>query len=309
MPKRPSTRRLLDDTANADADIEAFLGRAGIPPSPPPPAPPSSPPPSPGGGGGGGGGDRNLAAAIAALTKAVEKLASKSNGKPADKTPKGAWGKVKKGFSTLADTRLGRWVGRKGKGLAARLGKTKLGRLGGKAASLGKGGAAALGKMAGVAGAVLMLGEAAVEAYRKLDQWTEQLQAGNKRLAEFSGSMAAVMAQRDVAEMQRMRERGDEVAASAEWLTDAENKRKDNTQEILILAQRLENSLGAFVNEIAANLIAPINDIAEAINNWIGREKTKSMDASDWLAGGPSAKQAEEYAKAVLKAKGINVGG
>jgi hypothetical protein len=243
------------------------------------------------------GGD--LKSAINALTAAIKKMTPSAGG--SSPAARGPIGRARLAFAKAAR-------GIKGKGRAARLARGVFGFLGASNKSLMKN--KAVSKIAGLAGkvrggpagmavmAVVELGRAAVDAYKRLDAWTEGLQKHNTKLAEFSASMAAVMAIRDIQDVMRSRDRGEAVAGSAQILTDAESYRKDQTQEILILADRLENTAGAVLNLLVAEVVRPLNELARIANEFIGREESKSLDLGELLDRMDKSKEYEKRLRA-----------
>jgi len=169
--------------------------------------------------------------------------------------------------STYVDPQkgLGRWAGKK-LGRAWRGSKTRsFGKTGGKfaigaARSLGGGKKTrkvfgAIGTAAGkVVGVVTTVVETFVKARNAVDGWTEAAFQSAARLAEVSGSMAAVMAQRQVAQLQRDIERGEATAGSANRLQQAEARRKEE-----------ENKLGATIDNATNNILAVLNDLLTPI--------------------------------------------
>lgn len=116
---------------------------------------------------------------------------------------------------------------------------------------------------------------------------TDSLVAANRKYAEMSASMAVVMAQRDVRELTRDIRKGDQLAVSARTLTDAEQFRKDNTQGIEVLAGHLQNFFVGGLNVLLGGLLAPINKLAEAINELIDNlpgQGERPATASEWAA-------------------------
>lgn len=141
-----------------------------------------------------------------------------------------------------------------------------------------------LGGFGNVLGAASALG-----AFKKaVESATDGAIAAARKYAEVSASMASVMAQRDVRELMRDREKGDRISSSARTLTNAEQDRKDNTKEIGILGERMWNYALAGGNKLVDALMTPLNEISKQINDLIDvmdkSEKKEAMDATDLLS-------------------------
>ena len=147
-------------------------------------------------------------------------------------------------------------AGQKGKQGAAQhaakayAGKGAAGRAGGAAKAAGAGSGAML-RFAGVAG---MAAGAVIQFSKHISETTSRLIETNRQYAAHSASMAVVMAQRDLQEMRRSREKGDALADSAKELSDAEQRRKDAFQGIETAVARVENKLYATMNDGLAKL-------------------------------------------------------
>lgn len=144
----------------------------------------------------------------------------------------------------------------------------------------------ASGKMGQAAANVLAVSTTLVGFGKAVSENTQRLQAHNQTLAEVSGQMAAVMAVREQRELIRTMRRGDETAASAKFLTDAEQARKDATKEIAALGDKLSNYLEGFLERVVTVLASPINDIASLINRAIGDAEDRKdipVTLGEWL--------------------------
>jgi hypothetical protein len=154
----------------------------------------------------------------------------------------------------------------------------------------GKAGAAAGGQMGGgigkaagaAAGAATTIAVALYEANKAIGQWTESLMESNKKLAEVSGSMAAVMADREIKEMMRDLHKGEAMAETASDLVQAEDRRKKAEDSVTIPLTNLGNKALTFLNDLAADILEPIGDAVEWFqDNWPWGEKEKE-DKDKW---------------------------
>ena len=85
------------------------------------------------------------------------------------------------------------------------------------------------------------------------------------RFGESSASMAMVMAQREVREINRQRQMGEELAPGAERLTKYEQERKDATKPIEVLWETAVNKILSRANDILAQALTPIGEICQQI--------------------------------------------
>lgn len=201
--------------------------------------------------------------------------------------------KLREGAKGALEKARGTWIGRQG----ARLASTRLGRGAGKVAArvgaaafsrvgITAGGAAAAGGavatgavvvsvLAVVATALTLFGKAVVAAADK------QLEA-MRQYEKVSAGMALVFAQADLRDTLRNMERGERLAPSAQRLSDADQKLKDNSSEIIILVERIQNNLLAFIEGELADVLSIVNDAAKAINEAFGgsndKQKFESFD-------------------------------
>jgi hypothetical protein len=94
---------------------------------------------------------------------------------------------------------------------------------------------------------------------------------------------------RDVKEMQRSREKGNALAGSAGELVNAEQKRKDSTKDIEILADSVANTMLAGANNLMAEFLTPINDFVKDVRKkleeigWLAKSDKPANIASDVL--------------------------
>lgn len=108
-------------------------------------------------------------------------------------------------------------------------------------------------------GAVLKFAEGIAGAAGKVREWGDHLHEQNRTFAEFSGSMAAVMAQDDARRIWLQREQGERRAQSAKDLAEA-RFRLDAT-----LAP-LEDAFAKLKNQIVANLSDAITNAIKKID-------------------------------------------
>ncbi len=185
---------------------------------------------------------------------------------------------------------IGGWIksvaGRVWKGSKASRWMRTGGRIGagvGKSLGLGSGATRALagaGAAAGAAAAVVVafvaVAKVAWEAYKALNHYTEAAMREAQRLSEVSGSMAAIIGERDMMQMMRDVKKGEGTAGSARALMESEAKRKDQETRLEIVFDNAKNSILAVLNDILANVLQPIADVAEFIADnwpWAKREK------------------------------------
>lgn len=162
-----------------------------------------------------------------------------------------AWGKIK--ARAQAGAKAGQRIGKVTGG-----GKT-LGAVGG-----------AIGGVAGVFGVIT---GAVMGAASAVDSWTNKTFESARKLAEVSGSMAAVMAERDIGQMRRDMKRGNETAGTARDLMESESRRKDSGNRIDIVVDNVTNKIGSFFNDV----IGTVNDgVADILEFFTGEEDKKS---------------------------------
>ncbi len=184
--------------------------------------------------------------ALKLLTEEIKKAGDGKGGKQPAAESQGGQPTQQQGVQGLVQayrglTGAGRSIG----------GLTRSGNIGGAAEGLasagrGLGAAEAAGGGAGAAGAmalpvlgVIAAGVAAWEFKKAMDEATRTTIQHYRQLAEVSGVMAAVMAQRDVRDMMRERSTGDRLAGVAQALTNAEQDRADASQELEIAWEEL----------------------------------------------------------------------
>lgn len=160
-------------------------------------------------------------------------------------------------------------------------GKAVGGRVGGMVGMRGAGGMAG-GAVGGVAGAAVAVGVAMYKAGEAVVKWTDEAMASAAKLAEVSGSMATVMAERDVKQMQRDMARGENTSGSARKLMEAEDARKNAMAPIETAIDNLTNNLLAWGNDIITPIAEKIGDGVELLKTLpgIGKLLGSAVDAN-----------------------------
>lgn len=143
--------------------------------------------------------------------------------------------------------------------------------LGASSGAAGKLGAAAGGAGA-LIGAGIMLVEAAIKARNAINDWTNAAFESAARLAEVSGSMAAVMANRQVDQIQRDIIRGESTAGSTNRLQQAESRRKDE-----------ENRLGITIDNATNTVLTALNNLLTPVINKINAGVELMREMPPWL--------------------------
>jgi hypothetical protein len=177
------------------------------------------------------------------------------------------------GLSGVMAARLGTKVGRARLAKGIRLAASSMG----ASTKL----ATRLGSAAGLAGAVAALPGAAVMFGKAVHGMTEEAVRAQARLAEVSGSMAAVMAERHAREVFRDIRQGEKVAGTARQLVNAEQNLKDSTEPIESLITNIKNTVLSSIEQTLADLLTPVAYIADAIGLW--REETPAAAMSTAL--------------------------
>lgn len=165
-----------------------------------------------------------------------------------------------------------------------------LGKLG-QSSGMGSNIAGGLGKIAGPLAAI---GVEMVKLPWKIKDFAEGLHNANRQFAQYSGPMAAVMAQSDIADMLRSMRQGDTLATSAGGLADARGRLLDQLTPIETQGQRFMNNIGqASTNMVSGfleksgfakgfeNFFTQANDFFEDVGKDIGAiSKKEAVD--DW---------------------------
>lgn len=121
--------------------------------------------------------------------------------------------------------------------------------------------------------AVITVAQAFNEARKAVVKWTDEAMKTAQQLSKVSGSMAAVMAQRDVQQLVRDVKRGEATAGSAETLMRAESRRKEEELKINIAVDNLKNTVLAIGNDIITVALKPLARIAESVDTIAKRFK------------------------------------
>ncbi len=150
----------------------------------------------------------------------------------------------------------------------------KLGRGGGGGAKAGAAAAEAGGmagmagmatKLAGPVGVAIEAGKALYEFKKAVEQSTAAQLESYRKLAEVSGAMSVVIANRDLRDTLRDMKRGNDLASSAGALADSEARRKDATLPVENAIEKATNSILAVLNDSIAIAANQVNDILELL--------------------------------------------
>lgn len=107
-----------------------------------------------------------------------------------------------------------------------------------------------------------------------------------RRFAESSAAMAAVLAQLDVRQTFREMEMGNRLAPSARRLAEATDKRRESTKEAEILVTGVKNDVLAFFENGFAKALDAFSPLFRAINKYLGHgeedDGKRVATAQDW---------------------------
>lgn len=137
------------------------------------------------------------------------------------------------------------------------------------------------------AGATLKLGGAVLQTVGKVKEWGDHLHEQNRIFAEFSASMASVMAADDARRIGLERDQGERRAASAKELSDA-RYRFDKAMA------PLEDAFANLKNNVIAKLTGVLADFADGLVKlfpWLEGEKEGKK--SDFTFGGKTIEELE----------------
>lgn len=190
------------------------------------------------------------------------------------------WAGIKSGraWKGSRSRRYGTSVGRFAKGAVTSLGGGD--KLSGIAGTVG----AVIGK---AVGAVISFAEVMLKARNALHAWTENVFQTAERLSQVSGSMAAVVAQRQVDQINRDIQRGEATAGSASRLQKAESGRKEEENKLMITIDNATNNILTVLNNVATPIIAGVNLFVETLKKLPGpigdivRALTKKGEVGD----------------------------
>lgn len=126
-------------------------------------------------------------------------------------------------------------------------------------------GAGALGGVTAVATGAMLAAVALKMFHDAVNRATEAQISQARHLAEVSGSMAAVMANRDISEMFRDIRKGENQAGSMKELVDAEQKRKNASEPLVNAMENAQNRILAALNETLVPMLNVANNIMEGL--------------------------------------------
>lgn len=135
----------------------------------------------------------------------------------------------------------------------------------------------------GTASAPLKFGAKLIETGEALRQWGHALHDANRKFEEFSGSMAAVSAQKEVRDVLRMMEQGERRSSSAGNMAEALGDLEDAMAPIEDLIAIIKNEIGVFVIERLTVIAQKVSAVANWLLNLKEGEgkKQKGTDASE----------------------------
>jgi len=166
----------------------------------------------------------------------------------------------------LAKTRIGRFVQsvRARARTGRRIGR-KVGLATGRLAGASRSGAASLGRVAGVAGgaigAIAGIVTGFVEANKAVGAWTAAALDSKKRLAEYSGQMAAIFAEKEFRDAARDRQTAANTAASTGRLMESDARRRDAARPISDAFDNAVNNVLSFLNDALSEVLESVNSI------------------------------------------------
>lgn len=144
--------------------------------------------------------------------------------------------------------------------------------------------------------AAAILAAAALTKLWNAAEKTEKLLEKNRQRANFSAAAASVQARRNAMEAYREKEIGDRVGASADYLMQSEQSRKDAKKDREVLSDKVENYLAGFSNSLHEMAEWPINQIAKGINKLVedkDEKKTPTLFEIGELEAAAAAKRDE----------------
>jgi hypothetical protein len=221
--------------------------------------------------------DTRLASRVSSLTNNVVKNTLGKSAKAAADT------RLAAGAARLALGGAGRAVGAVAGGAVAGpagaaaggvAGGVAGGAAGGAAAAAGGAGAAAMvATAASVIGVIGAVGAALAALPMLIKSWGESLLESQRKLADVSGSMAAVFAKKDVADTMRGQRIGEATAGSAGNLSDALIKLEDRFEPFIVIITNFLNDVMTgfveFATGIMDAIIGALNTIIRGINKLI----------------------------------------
>jgi hypothetical protein len=203
----------------------------------------------------------------------------------------------------LARTRVGQFVASAAKTRAGKaIGGVVMRAAGGAAArtgvSVGAGAAAGGGALAAgasvltgvgiVVGALALVGTALYAFGKVVVAASDKQLDAMRQYEKVSAGMAIVFANADMRDTLRNMERGERLAPSAQALSNADQKLKDNSSELIVLGESIRNTLLALLESGIADLVGPLNEMARGIIDWLKRngllkEGAQAESFSDFL--------------------------
>lgn len=183
-----------------------------------------------------------------------------------------------KGLFRWAKAKARKWVRGSRIGRGMKLGG-KIGAGAGRSMGMGEVGvgrmAAAGGALGAVAGAAALLVVGFIKAKEAITEWTDAAFATAQRLSEVSGSMSAIMAEREIQQMMRDVRRGEATAGSTRELMNSEANRKEQELRIDIALDNLKNTVLSISNDVLADVLEPIAEAVEFIAEQFGLGEKK----------------------------------
>lgn len=144
----------------------------------------------------------------------------------------------------------------------------------------------AAGAVGGAVGGVAALTVGFTKATQQVMAWTDAAFDSARKLAEVSGSMAYVVANRDIQQMFRDMGRGEATSGTAMELMQSEDKLKDTLQPIIILLDNIWNTILKTVIDLIVPPLEIIVDIIKFI--YEGIRKISPVALPPW-GGAPPA--------------------
>ncbi len=125
------------------------------------------------------------------------------------------------------------------------------------------------GKVGGFAAIITMAITALVSLYKSLIASADQQREIMFKYAEVSAGMAVIKGQAEFQDTLRDMQRGERLAPSARLLSNADQKLKDNSTELIVLVDSLKNGVLGFLENGLANILEPLNEMAKGVNKWL----------------------------------------
>jgi hypothetical protein len=147
----------------------------------------------------------------------------------------------------------------------------------------GAAGAGVAGAVTGVASGLVIAGIALKAFNEAVNRSTDGAIENARRLSEVSGSMAAVLAERDLKETLRGIRRGGATSGSAKELADAEQRRKNAAEPLANAFDNASNKVLATLNDTLTPILNGVNIIVEGLKDApvIGKAIRKLLDKKE----------------------------